>query len=115
MGVLGDIESRFGHMLAEQGTIARDIQNALVKAAHEIDAVAISHPAVLRIVQFLEQAAGVAASQPALRDPSSADQAASPDPTPAGQSTPADPAPTEAAASPASTTSSSSSEGTSTP
>jgi hypothetical protein len=105
--VFGDIEARFSHMLAEQGTVARDIQDALVEAAKRIDEVAIAHPAVGRVIQFLEQAAGVTASQPALRvSPAEAGvpeqstgetsgQAA--DPTSAGQAQPASPTPTSSA------------------
>lgn len=130
MGVFGDIEQRFGHMLAEQGTIAREIQNALVDAAKRIDEVAISHPAVGRVIQFLEQAAGVTASTPVLRTPTAeatvpeqatgdtlaqsaqpaqtADAGQAANPTPAGQAQPASPTPTSSAPS-------ATSEGTSQP
>jgi hypothetical protein len=82
---LADIGPRFAQLKAIKGSIAEKILAIISDAGAEINKLADESPALLSIIQHLEQAAHITVSSPHLKDPATAD------PTPAG-SAPTDPA-----------------------
>lgn len=66
---LGDVEQRFKQLRALDGSIGAKVHSILSDAAVEIDKLVENSPALLTIVQHLEQAAHLSVTSPVLQVP----------------------------------------------
>jgi hypothetical protein len=83
---LDDVEQRFKQLRALDGSVGAKVHAILSDAAVEINKLVESSPALLTIVQHLEQAAHLSVTSPVLQVPATDPTTAAPENTGAAQS-----------------------------
>lgn len=70
---LADLEARFTHLKPIAGSVAEKIHAIVSEAAAEINKLANESPALMSIIQHLEQVVQIAVTSPHLAEPVTAD------------------------------------------